>query len=259
MQTYQLDVSIIVVNYNGRAWLKRCLGAAVAELTPDSELIVVDNGSTDGSVEFVRKTFPRARTVPLETNLGFAAGNNVGVRVARGRYIAFLNNDAEPQSGWLFTLRQVLETHPHVGLVASRIVFMHDRGVVDSAGDGLTRCGGAFKRSHGQQVQEALEPQEVFGACGAACLIRRDLFDDIGGFDEAFFAVHEDVDLSYRVQLRGYRCLYVPEATVWHAGSATLGRLSAQAIFWGQRNLEWMYFKDTPWTLLLLTFPGHVV
>ena len=108
-------------------------------------------------------------------------------------------------------------------------------------------------------MQEALGARHVFGACGAACLVRRDVFHELGGFDSAFFAVYEDVDLSYRCQLRGYGCTYVPNAVVHHAGSATLGRLSTRAVFWGQRNLEWMYLKNTPWPLLLITLPGHVV
>jgi hypothetical protein len=254
-----IAVSIIVLNYNGRSWLERCLGFAVAELSHDCELIVVDNGSTDGSVDYLRHALPDVRIVPLERNIGFAAGNNAGVRAARGRYIAFLNNDAAPQPGWLAALRAALDAAPDVGLAASCIVFLHDASVVDSAGDGLTRWGGAFKREHGRSVREASSAGEVFGACGAACLVRRNLFDEVGGFDEAFFAVYEDVDLSYRFQLRGYRCMYRPDAVVHHAGSATLGRLSAQSVFWGQRNLEWMYFKNTPWPLLLLTLPGHLV
>ncbi len=131
------------------------------------------------------------------------------------------------------------------GLAASCIVYLSDPAVVDSAGDGMTRFGGAFKRAHGLPSSEAREAREVFGACGAACLIRRDLFDDIGGFDEAYFAVHEDVDLSYRCQLLGYHCIYCPEAVVHHAGSGTLGRVSARSVFWGQRNLEWTYVKNT--------------
>ncbi len=252
-------VSIVVLSYNGRAWLERCLGAAVAELAPDCELIVVDNGSSDGSVDFVQGSFPAVRVIPLERNMGFAAGNNAGAQAARGRYVAFLNNDAAPQPGWLLALRSALDGDPHLGLAASCIVFMHDPSVIDSAGDGLTRWGGAFKRGHGRPVQESLDAGEVFGACGAACLVRREVFDELGGFDGAFFAVYEDVDLSYRFQLHGYRCMYVPEAVVHHAGSATLGWLSPQSVFWGQRNLEWMYIKNTPWPLLLITLPGHVV
>lgn len=254
-----LEVSIIVLNFNGRDWLERCLPAALAEVAHDCELVVVDNGSSDGSAEFVAQTFPAVRLAPLATNLGFAAGNNAGAEVARGRYLAFLNNDAAPQPGWLAKLRAALDSRPDAGLAASCIVYLDRPTIVDSAGDGLTRFGGAFKRSHGRPVSEALTPRDVFGACGAACLIRKELFDEVGGFDSAYFAVHEDVDLSYRCQLRGFSCVYVPDAVVHHAGSATLGRLSARSVFWGQRNLEWTYFKNTPWPLLALTFPGHVL
>jgi GT2 family glycosyltransferase len=259
VDTAPLAVSIIILNYEGRAWLQQCLSAAVAELASDCELIVVDNGSTDGSVEFVQRAFPSVRIVPLARNTGFAAGNNTGAEAARGRYLAFLNNDAAPQAGWLSALRQALDRDPEVALAASCIVFMHDPSIVDSAGDGITRWGGAFKRGHGGPVREMIAGGDVFGACGAAFLVRRDAFQELGGFDSAFFAVYEDVDLSYRFQLRGYRCSYVPEAVVHHAGSGTLGRLSANAVFLGQRNLEWMYFKNTPWPLLLITLPGHAM
>jgi GT2 family glycosyltransferase len=252
-------VSIVVLNHNGRPWLERCLGAAVAELAPDCELIVVDNGSGDGSVDFVTRAFPAIRRVVLDQNLGFAAGNNVGAKAARGRYVAFLNNDAAPRPGWLAALRNALDRDDTLGLASSLIVFMHDPSIVDSAGDGLTRWGGAFKHAHGCTVGEASGAADVFGACGAAFLVRRDLFEQAGGFDPAFFAVYEDVDLSYRLQLSGSRCRFVPEAVVHHAGSATLGRLSAASVFWGQRNMEWMYLKNTPWPLLLLTLPGHVL
>jgi GT2 family glycosyltransferase len=254
-----IDVSIVVLNHNGRPWLERCLGAAVAELAPDCELIVVDNGSNDGSADFVARTFPAVRRVVLEHNLGFAEGNNVGAKAARGRYVAFLNNDASPRPGWLAALRNTLDGDATLGLASSLIVFMHDPAIVDSAGDGLTRWGGAFKRAHGRPVGEAAGAADVFGACGAAFLVRRNLFERAGGFDAAFFAVYEDVDLSYRFQLSGSRCRFVPEAVVHHAGSATLGRLSDLSVFWGQRNMEWMYLKNTPWPLLFFTLPGHAL
>jgi GT2 family glycosyltransferase len=259
VDTAPLAVSIIILNYEGRTWLEKCLNSAVAELAADCELIVVDNGSTDGSVEFVQQSFPSVRVLPLGRNTGFAAGNNAGAQAASGHYLAFLNNDAAPQAGWLSALRRALDGDPEVALAASCIVFMHDPAIVDSAGDGITRWGGAFKRGHGGPVREARGGGDVFGACGAAFLVRRGAFQELGGFDSAFFAVYEDVDLSYRFQLRGFRCKYVPDAVVHHAGSGTLGRLSANSVFWGQRNLEWMYFKNTPWPLLLITLPGHAV
>jgi GT2 family glycosyltransferase len=256
---HPLAVTIVILNYNGRAWLERCIGSALAECGPDCELLVVDNGSEDDSVAFLESAHPSVRVITLEQNLGFAGGNNAGAREGRGRYLAFLNNDAAPQAGWLRELRRVLDADAGVGLAASCIVYMDNPAVVDSAGDGLTRWGGGFKRAHGQPLREAPGAGDVFGACGAACLIRHDLFDEAGGFDGHFFAVYEDVDLSYRVQLLGYRCAYVPGAVVHHAGSATLGRISAQSVFWGQRNLEWMYFKNTPLPLLVVTLPGHLL
>ena len=183
-------VSIVVLNHNGRPWLERCLGAAVAELAPDCELIVVDNGSGDGSVDFVTRAFPAIRRVVLDQNLGFAAGNNIGAKAARGRYVAFLNNDAAPRPGWLAALRNALDRDDTLGLASSLIVFMHDPSIVDSAGDGLTRWGGAFKHAHGCTIGEASGAADVFGACGAAFLVRRDLFEQAGGFDTAFFAVY---------------------------------------------------------------------
>lgn len=253
------DVSIIVVTWNGRAYVEACLEAAAAQVDVDAETIVVDNGSTDGTTDFVRSRFPYVRVVALPENRGFAAGNNAGARVARGEFLAFLNNDAVPEPTWLRALRGGV--HPSSGflLATSRIVYMHDASVIDSAGDGLFRAGGAFKRHHGAPVHVADQSGEVFGVCGAACLIGRQVFEELGGFDEDFFASHEDVDLSYRARLRGYRCRYVADAVVRHHGSATLGRISEFAVFHGQRNLEWMYFKNTPASLLVRTLPAHLV
>jgi hypothetical protein len=222
-------------------------------------VVLVDNASEDDSVRAVRERFPWVRLVVLETNRGFAGGNNAGVAAARGRLVAFLNNDTRADRRWLASLRAVLESAPDVGIVTSRIVFMHDPSILDSAGDGLTRAGGAFKHGHGGPAQAASSPREVFGACGAACMMPRALFDEVGGFDEDFFLSHEDVDLSYRVRLRGYRVLFVPDAVVEHAGSATIGRTSRLSVFHGQRNLEWVYVKNTPGPFLWRTCLQHVI
>ena len=146
-----------------------------------------------------------------------------------------------------------------MGLTTSRIVYLHDPSIIDSAGDGYLRAGGAFKRFHGQPAAASGVSGEVFGACGAAFMIRREIFEELGGFDDDFFMVYEDVDLSYRARLRGHRCIYVAGAIVHHAGSGTLRRGSAAAVFFGQRNLEWTYFKNTPPGLLIRSFPSHVL
>ena len=253
------EVSLIIVTWNGKGYLGACLAAVAAQQDVAVETIVVDNGSEDGSVEFVRGAFPWVRVVALAENRGFAGGNNAGARQARGRYVAFLNNDTVADARWLRALCNGLDEEAGFALATSRIVYMHDPAVIDSAGDGVLRWGGAFKRYHGAPAALADQSEEVFGVCGAACLMPRAVFEELGGFDEDFFASHEDVDLSYRARLRGYRCRYVADALVRHHGSATMGKVSAFAVFHGQRNLEWMYFKNAPASVLARTLPGHMI
>jgi N-acetylglucosaminyl-diphospho-decaprenol L-rhamnosyltransferase len=253
------EVSIVIVSWNGCQHLDACLRSVAAHAGPRTETILVDNGSADGTADYVRERYPWVRVIALAENRGFAGGNNVGARTARGRLLAFLNNDTEVESGWLEALRGGLDGPSRIALATALIVYMDDPGVIDSAGDGVLRCGGAFKRCHGMPVDRARESQDVFGACGAAFLIEKAVFDELDGFDEHFFVSHEDVDLSYRARLRGYRCRYVAQAVVRHRGSATLGRLSGFAVFHGQRNLEWVYFKNTPGWILARTLAGHLI
>ena len=253
------DMSIVIVTWNGRQYLEACLDAVFTQQGVDSEVIVVDNASTDDTGDFVRARFPHARMITLDQNRGFAGGNNAGAREARGSFVAFLNNDTVPDTGWLRSLRGGVDGQSGFLLTTSRIVYMHDASIIDSAGDGLFRSGGAFKRHHGGPALAAAASAEVFGVCGAACLVSKAVFDELGGFDEDFFASHEDVDLSYRAHLRGYRCRYVAEAVVRHHGSATLGTVTSTSVFYGQRNTEWMYLKNTPGSLLIRTLPGHLL
>ena len=255
----QPDVSVVIVTWNGRHHLDKCLSSVQAQRGVTVETILVDNGSSDGTADDVRRRYPWVKLMALAENLGFAGGNNAGVREARGRFVAFLNNDTAAEPGWLRALMAGVDETNGFALVTSRIVYMHDPNTIDSAGDGVLRWGGAFKRHHGEPASAAPIAQEVFGVCGAACMMPRAVFEDVGGFDEDFFALHEDVDLSYRARLRGYRCRYVADAVVRHVGSATLGRVSPFSVFHGQRNLEWMYVKDTPGSLLFKTLLGHVV
>jgi GT2 family glycosyltransferase len=253
------EISVVIVTWNGRDHLRTCLSSVAAQIGVRAETIVVDNGSTDGSADYIRSQFPWVRLVVLGENRGFAGGNNAGVREARGRLVAFLNNDTCADAGWLRALASGLDEPHRFALVTSRIVYMHDPDTIDSAGDSVLRWGGAFKRHHGEPASAALATEEVFGVCGAACMMPKAVFDELEGFDEDFFASHEDVDLSYRARLRGYRCRYVANAVVRHVGSATLGTVSPFSVFHGQRNLEWVYFKDTPATLLWKTLAGHIV
>ena len=253
-------LSVIILNYDGRRWLSACLDAVAAQRdAPPFETILVDNGSTDGSADMVRTTYPAVRVMDTGTNLGFAAGNNAGARAAAGDWLVFLNNDTVVDEHWLACLWAAHVEHSDFALVTSRLVFLHDPSVVDSAGDGYLRAGGAFKHGHGRSAAAFAESREVFGACGGAFMIKRDVYESLGGFDGRFFMVYEDVDLSYRARLRGHRVWYAADAIVKHAGSGSLGTISPAAVFYGQRNLEWTWLKNTPRELLAATAVSHAI
>jgi len=257
--TRELPVSVIVLCWNSRQRIGDCLESLLALESPAAELIVVDNASSDETLAFVRGSFPGVSVVALDRNCGYAAGNNAGARVARGKYLAFLNDDTQVDTRWLSALVAAAEADPSVGLVTSQIVYRDRPDVLDSAGDGYLRSGGAFKHHHGQPVNDAPATREVFGACGAGFLVRSELFTSLGGFDEDFFMVYEDVDLSYRARLRGAECRYAAAALVYHAGSASIGWASPRQVFFGQRNLEWCWIKNSPSRLLWRSAPSHLM
>ena len=158
-------VTVVVLNYNGRRWLHACLGALRAQReAPPYDVLLVDNASTDGSVETVRRDFPDVRIVETGANLGFAEGNNVGARAAAGDWLAFLNNDTEPEPAWLARLWAAAAAKPEFALFTSRLVFLDDPSRIDSAGDGYLCAGGAFKHGHGAPASAFAESREVFGA-----------------------------------------------------------------------------------------------
>jgi GT2 family glycosyltransferase len=254
------STTIVILNYNGRRWLPGCLDAVAAQRgAPPFTTLLVDNGSSDGSVALARDRYPQVRVVETGRNLGFAEGNNAGARQAGGDRLIFLNNDTVPEPDWLARLTAEADAHPDCALVTSRLVFLDDASIVDSAGDGYLRAGGAFKHGYGAPASAFDVSREVFGACGAAFMIRRADFEELGGFDPRFFMNFEDVDLSYRARLRGLRVWYAASAIVRHAGSGSLGAVSADAVYYGQRNLEWVWLKNTPSPLVWTSAPAHAI
>lgn len=253
------EVSVIIVNWNGKKYLKSCLESLRNQTFKDFETIVVDNGSTDDSVPFVRKNFPEARVISLPENQGFCGGNNIGIKNARGKFIALLNNDAEASSNWLGELVNVLENHEDIGFCASKILLYNHRNLVDTCGDYYSTLGVAGKIGHLDKETNYNNSLEVFGACGGAAIYRRKMLEDIGLFDEDFFLSYEDVDLSFRAQLKGYKCTYVPTAKVYHNLSSTIGEYSDNYVYFGQRNLEYTYIKNMPTSLLLGSLPLHLL
>lgn len=253
-----MKVAVIIPNYNGRHFLPGCLNALGQMSFKDFTTIVVDNGSTDGSVDFLREYYPRVRVIEFAENRGFSAAVNEGIRQSNGDYVALLNNDMEVEEGWLGELVRALErSGPEVGSCVGKILYFDRRERIDSAGDCFTRAGFNFKRGWQQRDQGQFDRLErVFGASAGAALYRRAMLDELGGFDEDFFAYLEDVDLSFRAQLRGYGCLYVPPAVAYHHFAGTSSRMGDFSIYQTQKNLVSLLVKDMPTGLLIRYSPS---
>jgi GT2 family glycosyltransferase len=216
--------SLMVLSWNGLEHLEVCLSSLRAQTYTDREIILVDNGSSDGTQAWVEQRFPEVRVARLEENRGVPGGVNFGIAQSRGRFIAVLNNDIEADPGWLGESIRALELHPDAGFTASRIRLYYHRNRLDTAGDLYFRHGFPAKRGWlRNDGSDFDQPAWVFGACGAAALYRRELFESVGNYDEGLQATLEDLDLSFRAQLQGFRCRYVPTAIVYHKLGATLG------------------------------------
>ncbi len=253
------QVHIIIVNWNGREFLEDCLQSLRAQTYRSFSVTLVDNGSTDDSPAFVSVRFPEVRLIALRENLGFAAANNRALADMTAPYAALLNNDATADPGWLKALVEALEEAKEAGFAASRMLSFDRPDVIDRCGDGYSRAGAALLRGRGEPAGRHSRRERVFGACAGAALYRTSMLKDIGFFDEDFFLLYEDVDLSFRAQLKGYQCLYVPEAVVYHKGSASLVHDSPVSVYYGHRNLEWVYIQNMPARLIPRTILPHLL
>ena len=252
-------IVIVIPNWNGRQYLEPCLHSVFAQEFQDFAVILVDNGSTDDSVDLVRTRFPQVQLIENSKNQGFAAANNQAIRASRSQFVATLNNDTVVEPGWLGALVRAAEADSSIGMCASKMLFAERGDVIDSAGVAVDRAGIVWNRESGNVVQFAqaggATPIPVFGPCAGAALYRRAMLDDIDLFDEDFFAYMEDVDLAWRAQWAGWKCVYVPQAVVHHIHSAT-GREGSH--FKNRllgRNKVWLLCKDYPlslWGLLLV-------
>jgi GT2 family glycosyltransferase len=249
-------VAVLIVAYNSGPHLQGALDAIAAQTWRDFEIILWDNASRDGAAERARLP-ANARFIRCESNLGFAGGNNAAARETGAELLALLNPDAVPEPRWLERLVAALDADPRAVMAASRQVSAEDPSRLDGLGDVYHVSGVCYRGGFGAKSAGETPAGEVFAPCGAAALYRRAAFDAAGGFDERFFCYIEDVDLAFRLRLAGGACVFVPDATVRHVGSATMGQRSEFALYHGVRNRIWAIVKDVPGALLPVTLPLH--
>lgn len=254
----RIDITVIIVNYNSGARLAKCIAHLKAQQFRHFEMIIVDNASSDDSIDFARDD-PATTLLQAETNLGFAAANNLAARQATGTWLAFLNPDAYAAPNWLAELMAATERHPSVSAFGSTQVDALDPSRLDGAGDVFHAAGVAYRGNLGTPVEDAPAEGPCFSPCAAAALYRKSTFDELGGFDERFFCYCEDVDLGFRLRLEGGEVIHAAKAIVYHEGSAVTGRHSAFSIYHGNRNRIWTYLMNMPAALLAPTLPYHLV
>jgi GT2 family glycosyltransferase len=256
------QISVIIVNWNGEQFLEQCLTALLAQTVKAHEIILVDNASSDASLEIARR-FATVRLLELDQNTGFARGNNLALKAVDvgSEWIALLNPDAFAEPRWLEMLLAAAKAQPEFSVFGSKLVNATDPTLLDGTGDAYHLSGLVWRMGHGAPVPTSVEQScEIFSPCAAAALYRRSAVLEMGGFDEDYFCYVEDVDLGFRLRLAGYRCLYVPTSIVHHVGSGTTGgQHSDFCVYHGHRNLVWTFVKNMPGILFWLLLPVHVL
>ncbi len=247
-------LSVVIVNFNGMHWLERLLASLAAQTYPSFETILVDNASTDGSGEWVARHFAEVKIVSSATNVGFAAGINLGIGAARGQAIATLNTDTVVEPDYLEQLAAPLQDRK-VGACAPLMLELERPGIVDAAGIEIDRFGFAWNRGMGQPAERFAVSGPVYGACAGAALYRRTMLDALGGFDDDYFGFYEDADLAWRAHNAGWQTVFVPSARVYHAHGASFGKIAPRKTYLLARNRWWTLFKNYPMPALVWHLP----
>lgn len=239
--------SVIIPNWNGSKLLEDCLSSLRKQTFKDFEIILVDNGSTDDSLEYVKDRFPEAKIIPLQKNFGFAKAINEGVKASSAKYVLFLNNDTSVDKDWVKYLIACADSHPGVISVNSKLLNFYDKELIDGVGILINEVGQA--RSIGWQEKDKGQyssEQYIFGATGGASLFRREDFIKIGLFDEKYFMYSEEVDFAFRALVLGYKSIFCPKAVVYHKHKATAKKLPSHIEYWQFRNMTQTIIKDFP-------------
>lgn len=252
-----MKTTVVIPNYNGKQYLEKCLLSLQQCKNTHFEIIVVDNGSTDGSVELINKQFPTVKSIFLSHNTGFAKAVNIGLKEVSTNYVLLLNNDIVVESDFVDQMEKAMERHPNGFAVNSRMLSMSNHSLLDGAGDLYCALGWAFALGKGKDKQcNYLKEAKIFSACGGASIYRMDILKIIGYFDENHFAYLEDVDLGYRAKIYGYGSFYTPDAICYHMGSAFSGsRYNEFKVKLSSRNSVYLILKNMPLLQILLNLP----
>lgn len=250
------SITIVIPNYNGMNYLEGCLGSLQEQTDTDFEILMIDNGSTDGSVEWVREHYPEVKIRAYHRNTGFCHAVNAGIRLGKAEYVLLLNNDVVCDKEMVRQLHQAMEDRPGAFACCARLLQMSDPSKIDDAGDFYSALGWAFARGKGRSSELYVSPGKIFACCAAAAIYRRSMLEKTGLFDERHFAYLEDIDIGYRALRMGYENWYIPGAVVYHAGSATSGsRHNEFKVRLASRNNIWLIKKNMPLWQIVLNLP----
>ena len=250
----EIKTTIIIPNYNGLSFMEPCFESLKEQTVRDFKVLVVDNGSTDGSVEWLKEH--RVPSIFLKENTGFSGAVNTGIRAADTPYVLLLNNDTRVEPGFVAAMERAMDQSPKIFSVSSRMIQIYHPELLDDAGDMYSILGWAYQRGVGRSVNLYQKSCRVFSACAGAAIYRRAVFDEIGLFDELHFAYLEDIDVGWRAKLYGYDNVYCPDAAVYHVGSGTSGsRYNSFKVRLAARNCIYLNYKNMPGWQILLNAP----
>ena len=254
------EVSVVIPNFNGMAYLDGVLSSLERQTIRNFEVILVDNGSTDGSCAFVSAEYPWVHMIQLPENYGFSRAVNEGIRAARSPYVLLLNNDTEADPDFLEEMVAALRRHKKAFSCQAKMIQLHDRDKMDDAGNYYCALGWAFARGKGKDISHYDREQKIFSTCAGAAIYRKKFIDRIGDFDEEHFAYLEDLDIGYRARICGYQNWYAPKAKVYHVGSGTSGsRYNQFKIRYSSRNNIYLIYKNMPFLQIVLNLPLFLV
>ena len=250
------EVSVIIPNFNGMAYLDGVLSGLECQTVRNFEVILVDNGSSDGSCAFVASSYPWVHMIELPENFGFCKAVNEGIKASRAPYVLLLNNDIEVTPDFIEEMLAAIRRHKKAFSCAARMIQFHDRDRLDDAGNYYCALGWAYARGKGKDIHTCEKEEKIFASCAGAAIYRRKIFEKIGYFDEEHFAYLEDMDVGYRARINGYENWYAPKAMVYHVGSGTSGsRYNHFKTRYSSRNNVYLIYKNMPLLQIILNLP----